>query len=247
VTTQTATIPTSPQLKRRSHWKRNTGIGGGAFLILLIGIGARNPTPPSGTATGSATAPTVAAGPQVAISGWYTGGGQTHLNAITDDLGAAHTAAAGGNVPALNTACTSLQGDIEAAQPYPAVPDPQAQADWSTGLAQYARAAPDCVAGISTLAPNLINQGVQEMNAGSVAIKPRPPGSRRFVDIRSRGGFSWWMVGMIRLPGCSPRRGDSGGGERVAAGGAADVDGAADGELRRGCSASVWCRTSWQA
>jgi hypothetical protein len=171
VTTQTATIPTSPQLKRRSHWKRNTGIGGGAFLILLIGIGACNPTPPSGTATGSATAPTVAAGPQVAISGWYTGGGQTHLNAITDDLGAAHTAAAGGNVPALNTACTSLQGDIEAAQPYPAVPDPQAQADWSTGLAQYARAATDCVAGISTLAPNLINQGVQEMNAGSVAIQ----------------------------------------------------------------------------
>jgi hypothetical protein len=170
VTTQTATIPTSPQLKRRSHWKRNTGIGGGAFLILLIGIGACNPTPPSGTATGSATAPTVAAGPQVAISGWYTGGGQTHLNAITDDLGAAHTAAAGGNVPALNTACTSLQAISKPPNLTPPFPT-RKQADWSTGLAQYARAATDCVAGISTLAPNLINQGVQEMNAGSVAIQ----------------------------------------------------------------------------
>jgi hypothetical protein len=54
---------------------------------------------------------------------------------------------------------------------YPAIPDPVAQSDWSTGLAQYARAATDCAAGISTRNPSLINRSAQELNAGAAALQ----------------------------------------------------------------------------
>lgn len=146
--------------KRDPRWGSSLAIGVATAAALVAAASA------CGTTTGSATTAT----PQAAIAAWSTDGGQDRLNAMATDLSAIGTSGAAANPVAMNTACTSLQTHVEAAQAYRAVPDAEAQLDWSTGLAQAARAATDCIAGTRTLNAGLISQSGQELNAATRAI-----------------------------------------------------------------------------
>jgi hypothetical protein len=89
---------------------------------------------------------------------------------MTTDFSNISSASAVADSPTVNVACTSLRTHVENAQAYGAVPDAEARTDWSTALAQAARAATDCIAGTGTLNASLITQSGQEMKATTAAI-----------------------------------------------------------------------------
>jgi hypothetical protein len=115
-----------------------------------------------------ATAP---ADSRAAISAWWTGGGLDRNSAIGKDFRDMGTATAANDITGLSAACTSLQTDVEAAQAYAPFPDTSAQTDWSTALAQAARAATDCKAPTRNN-PNadLMTQSSQELDSYTTAL-----------------------------------------------------------------------------
>jgi hypothetical protein len=79
-------------------------------------------------------------------------------------------ASAATDITGMSAACTSLQTDVEAAQAYDAsVPDTMLQDDWSTALAQEARAATDCAAATrnGNLDSDLLSQSNREFDAAT--------------------------------------------------------------------------------
>lgn len=100
-----------------------------------------------------------------AVVAWMGNGGQQRITAIGGDFNALH--AAGQNTPAARRACASLQRDVESAQAYPPIPDLVAQPHWTAALADYARAATDCLAGVDTFNADLLARAATEMSAGN--------------------------------------------------------------------------------
>jgi hypothetical protein len=136
-----------------------------------------------GVAAGTADA-AVAAGPRAgvvrvnppdpalaaAVATWVTNGGEADLDALGSDFTALEQAANASDLASMSAGCTQLQSDVEAAQQYDPIPDPQAQHDWSAALAEYARGATDCVAGADTSNVDLITKASQEITAGSTDL-----------------------------------------------------------------------------
>lgn len=117
--------------------------------------------PAAATTTNSAVA--AAAG----IYAWYTGGGQTDVSQFVSEAGDISTAASSQDLSALKTACTDLQTTVENAQAYKQIPDAQAQTPWAQALAQYARGASDCIAGIESGDDSVVTKSAGELTAGT--------------------------------------------------------------------------------
>ncbi|HEY3692796.1 MAG TPA: hypothetical protein VGL46_21340 [Pseudonocardiaceae bacterium] len=131
-------------------------------LILLAGCGQ---------ATTTQDTPAVSPpDPRVAVSSWWTGGGQDRLSAISTDFARLASTSAAADITGLRAACTSLQTHVESAQAYTIIPDTLAQADWSTALAQGARTATDCIAFTHNLDGDLLAQSGRELSGCDTAI-----------------------------------------------------------------------------
>jgi hypothetical protein len=135
------------------------------------GPGKPAPTSPA-PATTSAAAPATSATPsaqnvQAAVAAWYNGGGGTRITAIGADSKSAAGSSNSLDIATLRTACTALQKDVESAQAYAPIPDGRMQSAWSSALAQYARAAGDCIAGIDSMDAAVISRAGSELSAAS--------------------------------------------------------------------------------
>jgi len=121
---------------------------------------------------GVAGAPAAAADPPdpqlaLAVAQWVTNGGATDLKSLGADFSALETAANTSDLAAISSSCAQLQSDVESAQSYDPIPDPEAQHNWSAALAEYARGATDCVAGADTSNDDLITRASTEIVTGS--------------------------------------------------------------------------------
>jgi hypothetical protein len=161
----------STQLPRRSPiWLIAVVVG----LTLLAGCGQATTTHDTpGVVAPAVPRAAVAVAPadlKVALLAWLTGGGPDHVPAIIKDVQEMVAADAAPDIPGMNAACRSLQTDVEAAQAYNAsVPDTMLQNDWSSALAQEARAATDCTAATrnGNLDSDLLNQSNREFDAAT--------------------------------------------------------------------------------
>lgn len=110
-------------------------------------------------------APAKPAAPSVAqlVARWWSDGGEAKSDALQADLQHAGTAAGNQDVSALHDACASMQTDVESAQAYASFPDAEGQKLWAAGLAAEARAATDCVGGLDTNSPDLIQRATGEI------------------------------------------------------------------------------------
>jgi hypothetical protein len=121
--------------------------------------------PPLGTATGGGSPPDPALA--LAVAQWVTNGGEDELKSLATDFKSLETAANSDDLPTISLSCSQLENDVENAQAYDPIPDPQAQHDWADALAQYARGATDCVDGANNSDVNLITQASTEITTGS--------------------------------------------------------------------------------
>jgi hypothetical protein len=105
----------------------------------------------------------------LAVAEWVANGGETDLTTLATDFKDLSTAADSEDMASIGDSCTQLQSDIESAQAYDPIPDPQAQQAWASALAEYARGATDCIAGATASTPdvNLITKASAEITTGS--------------------------------------------------------------------------------
>lgn len=132
-----------------------------AAALLLAGCSSSMSN--SGKTAAATSSPNIKA----AIGTWFNGGGETRITAVSTDASTAATASSNLDTTALRAGCTALQKDVESAQAYAPIPDAQMQSAWSSALAQYARAATDCVAGVDSMDATVISRAASELGAGA--------------------------------------------------------------------------------
>jgi hypothetical protein len=154
-----------------------------AGIVVVGGAGACSSASPSPTSAAApeatqASATTVAPVNDVRSNflAWRDGGGLTLLDSISTDMGAITDAGKATDAVAMNTACVSLQVDVESAQAYAPIPDAQTQQSWAAGLAQAARSAGDCITATRTQDAQLLLQASAEIKEAG----------NRFVDATKR-------------------------------------------------------------
>lgn len=141
-----------------------------ALTATLDACGSIASTPTASTDTSQPAAATTtnsAAAAAAGIYAWYTGGGQTDVSQFVSEAGDISTAASSQDLSTLKTACTDLQTTVENAQAYKQIPDAQAQTPWAQALAQYARGASDCIAGIESGDDSVVTKSAGELTAGT--------------------------------------------------------------------------------
>jgi hypothetical protein len=139
------------------------------FGIIVAVIATSSPNTTAGATQADTTHP--AANPAAAIVAWRDGGGLALMNRLIADFSDAGNAGQNADVAGLNAACKHLQTDVEAAQAYKPIPDPQAQTAWAAALAYFARSATDCVSGTDNLDVGLITKASNEMTQGSTQLR----------------------------------------------------------------------------
>jgi hypothetical protein len=121
---------------------------------------------PQAVASGSPPDPALA----LAVAQWVTKGGEDNLKTLAGDFKDLEDAANNNDMSAISDSCAQLQTDVEAAQAYDPIPDPQAQHNWSAALADYAKGATDCVAGADSSNADLITKASTEITDGSTEL-----------------------------------------------------------------------------
>lgn len=96
---------------------------------------------------------------------WYNNGAEGLENAMLRDLDDAAGLIGSADHAAVQTACDSLRDDVEAYRAYGPSPDSRHEAHLAVALAQLARGATDCTAGISTDSGELIATARAELDA----------------------------------------------------------------------------------
>ncbi len=107
---------------------------------------------------------------RAAVLAWWTGGGQDRTAAMSKDFTDMGTAGTASDIAGLRVVCTSLQAHVESARSYASIPDPLAQTDWSTALAQAGRAATDCIVSTRNLDADLLTQASNELHVATIAF-----------------------------------------------------------------------------
>jgi hypothetical protein len=92
-------------------------------------------------------------------------------NTVIRNLGAAFTATTNRDNAAMQPACESLRGAVEAFQAYRPAPDPELETHLAAALAQLARGATDCVAGVTTNSGALISTATEEFKTASSELR----------------------------------------------------------------------------
>jgi hypothetical protein len=131
-------------------------------LSLLAGCGQ--------TSTIQNTPAAAPADSRAAVLAWWTGGGQDRTAAMSKDFTDMGTAGTASDIAGLRVVCTSLQAHVESARSYASIPDTLAQTDWSTALAQAARAATDCIVSTRDLDADLLTQASNELHVATIAF-----------------------------------------------------------------------------
>jgi hypothetical protein len=133
------------------------------------------------TACGTATTPgTPTAEPAAAtrttesahsrVAAWRDNGGLELLQNLATDMDQISDAGSRVDSVAMLSACTSLREDVEAAQAYPALPQSVAQTSWAAALAQLARSATDCIAGVESTDPSTLSRAATELRTATTYL-----------------------------------------------------------------------------
>lgn len=104
------------------------------------------------------------------IAAWYAGGGKDKMMALGADGSTMGVDASALDVIQLTADCGTLKGHVRDAQAYQPIPDDQAQQHWAKALADYKKAADDCIAGASAVDASKINQANEELTAGTTEV-----------------------------------------------------------------------------
>jgi len=143
---------------------------------------SRPPQPAHTTAPAAAPAPatTAAAAPSPShnadyvtgqkIAVWYAAGGKDKLTAIGTDATAMGTDASAMDVNQLTADCGALKGHVRDAQAFQPIPDDEAQQHWKAALADYKKAADDCISGAASTDAAKITQSGTELSDGTTEI-----------------------------------------------------------------------------
>lgn len=148
-------------------------------MVLLV-AGCSSSTTTAGTSAPIAPAPVIT--PSAAASSskpvsagslaaWYNGGGKGFLAMLATDISNTGDDDRQHDNDAITTDCLQLTGDLSRAEKYAPVPDPQAQASWSSALITLHQGFWDCNGGFSENNPGQVRTGVAEIESAGPALE----------------------------------------------------------------------------
>jgi hypothetical protein len=128
--------------------------------------------PDVAVSTGAASENSQATTPDTgqSVGDWWNGGANNVYGAVQNDLSQIGVAGSNTDVVGMQSACLSLQTDVERAQSYTSAPDESVQQSLSGALAMYARASTDCIAAVRAGDGSLLTQASQELEQGTSMI-----------------------------------------------------------------------------
>ena len=147
-----------------------------AAIVLAVAGCASKPATPANAAPASTPPVTIRSTLSTAppttsdrdkLRAWYENGGGTIIDKLTTDFNKASTAANAKDLTATGKACRTMRTDVEAAQQYDPLPVKSVQTPWAKALAEFARGASDCIAGLRTGDGALISQAGDELVKGT--------------------------------------------------------------------------------
>ncbi|WNI14107.1 hypothetical protein [Actinacidiphila sp. ITFR-21] len=122
--------------------------------------------PTAGTQAGSGISPDAAS----TVRGWYVKGGGSHLTTLARDVTSVQDDQSAGDTTSMQNDCGTLLSDVQAAQIYPSIAEPQTDSHWSKALDQLGQAAADCRDGTTDGDAGLIAKSGRELTAASTEL-----------------------------------------------------------------------------
>lgn len=165
----------SKQWKDMNAGERAGGIIGLIFIALVILFAIKlaipsgsQPTNDGGT---SQTTDTSSAQPTVAqqVSAWWDQYGYI-VQTFGKDASKTSTDAGNGNVTQMGADCKQMLSDVQKAQSFPAIPDPQTASNFSSAMSYYADGSQDCIDGANNYDASLIRKAAGEISQGNTQI-----------------------------------------------------------------------------
>lgn len=120
-------------------------------------------------------APVTAPSDTTLLAGWYAVSGQKDVNILKADMATIGTAATGGDVPGLTSACEELVTDAATAMNDPAIPVASYNVHWQAAISDLHLGAEDCVVGTKTTDPSLITNFGHYLEAATEEFKAATP------------------------------------------------------------------------
>lgn len=136
------------------------------IIVAIFAFGSKHPSSSSTT-----TAPATNTPSTNAMKEWSDKYMPMFMTMGTDVDTMITDAKYGSSISAVSADAQKVIADINTAQSYPAIPDAQAAADFSTALAEFKASAQDMLNGINNNDMNLIQQAATEMNSGMDSLK----------------------------------------------------------------------------
>jgi len=135
------------------------------IIVAIFAFGSKHPSSSSTITAPAANTPSTYTPSTNALKEW----GNKYMpmaRTIGLDVDTMTTDGKNGSLSAVSADAQKLIADITTAQSYPAIPDAQAAADFSTALAEFKAAAQGMLNGINNNDTSLFSQAATELNSG---------------------------------------------------------------------------------
>ncbi|MYS22932.1 MULTISPECIES: hypothetical protein [unclassified Streptomyces] len=139
------------------------------IILVTTNIGHGHTPAAAGTRSaqpGSGVAPDAAS----TVRDWYVKGGEGHLTTVARDVTSIQDDRSAGDMTSMQNDCGTLLTDVQAAQVYPSISEPQTESHWSKALGQLGQAAADCNDGTTDHDSGLVSKSASELKAGSTEL-----------------------------------------------------------------------------
>ncbi|WP_329128681.1 hypothetical protein OG552_00825 [Streptomyces sp. NBC_01476] len=127
---------------------------------------------PDRAGAGSGQSATAGISPDAAstVRDWYVKGGEPHLTQVSRDVTSIQDDQAAGDTVSMQSDCATLLTDVQSAQVFPPIAEPQTQAHWSKALEQLGQAAADCRDGTTEKDSALIDKAGTELTSANTEL-----------------------------------------------------------------------------
>lgn len=141
------------------------------IILVTTNIGGGTSPNPAAAVTQSVQAGTgVSPDAAATVHDWYVNGGESHLTQVARDVTSVQDDRSAKDMTSMQNDCGTLLTDVQAAQIYPSISEPQTEAHWSKALDQLGQAAADCRDGTTVGDSRLTSKSMTELTAGSTEL-----------------------------------------------------------------------------
>jgi hypothetical protein len=143
-----------------------------AIILVTTSIGGGGGGSKDQAGAGSSQSAGAGISPDAAstVRDWYVNGGESHLTTVARDVTSVQDDQSANDTMSMQSDCATLLTDVQNAQVYPPIAEPQTQSHWSNALSQLGQAAADCRDGTTEKDASLIAKATTELTSADTEL-----------------------------------------------------------------------------